>query len=449
MSQNIVENKKAEITQFLQEIKQDYRIPGMVVTISGKDGIEYLESFGDVSTDDNFIIGSNSKAFTALIVLRLQEKGLLNINEPVVKYLPWFEFKNKEVSNKITIKNLLHHTSGLSTGIGRIVHKKDENAERVRLKIIELLKGVKVDKYPIKDFDYSSANYQLLGYIIENVTNKEYSTVFKEEIADLFELENTSSTMPNNLAQGYQPFLYYSIIPIEPNYNKVNIPMGYLNSNGRDLSKYLCELMKSYNGDTTSVIGTNITNELFNPNDENRSKYALGWYNYTYKSTQVLLHGGIVESFNSYFIIAPEIEKNIVVLTNHYDNSASPTARGILSILMDREPTESSRLMYYVVRSLPFLVLLTLLIFAFILNKWRKNGSPIGISKKPLPNTLVFIGIVIGLGWIFYAPSLYEATIKNVIHVDVTSGLSLILLSIFTVGISIILYFNKSKTNFA
>ena len=445
LSQNTLESKKNEITQYLEEIKNNYNVPGMVVAISNKNGIEYIKSFGNVSIEDNFIIGSNSKAFTALIILRLQEKKLLNINDPVVKYLSWFEYKNKEVSNKVTIKNLLNHTSGQPTEIGRIFPNKNENAEEVRLNIVGLLKGIKVDKYPIKDFNYSNTNYQLLGYIIEKITGKVYSTVLKEEITDLLKLKNTSTVLPDNLAQGYQPFLYYPIIPIKPNYNKVDMPAGYINSNANDLSKYLSEIMNSYNNDTTSVISKKITTELFNPNEENNINYASGWFNIDYKDTKIFIHDGLVQSFNSAMIIAPEIEKNIVILTNNYGESAIPTSLGVLSILLDEKPNEPSLLLFYVIRSLPFLVLLLLIIFIAILIKWYKNGKPMRVSRKFLPNILLAIGIIIALSWTFYVPSIFRATINNLFEFDITSGISAILLTIFTLGISFVLYFNRLK----
>jgi len=445
LSQNTLESKKNEITQYLEEIKNDYNVPGMVVAISNKDRIEYIKSFGNVSIEDNFIIGSNSKAFTALIILRLQEKRLLNVNDPVVKHLSWFEYKNKEVSNKVTIKNLLNHTSGLPLEIGKIFPNENENAEKVRLRIVKLLKGIKVDKYPIKDFDYSNTNYQLLGYIIEKITGKEYSAVLKEEITDLLKLKNTSTVLPSNLALGYQPFLYYPIIPITPNYNKVDIPSGYINSNANDLSKYLQEIMNSFNNDTTSVISKNITNELFNRNEENNSNYGSGWFIVEYKNIKTFIHGGLVQGFNSAMIIAPEIEKNIIILTNNYGESAMPTSLGVLSILLDKKPNEPSLLLFYVIRSLPFLVLLFLIIFIAVLKKWYNNGKPMGVSRKLFPNIFLTIGIIIALSWTFYVPSIFRATINNVFQFDITSGFSMILLTIFTLGISFAIYFNRLK----
>lgn len=446
--QRTVESKQNEIIQYLEKIKKEYNVPGMVVAISNKDGIAYLKSFGNVSVNDNFILGSNSKSFTALIILQLQEKGLLNINDPVVKYLPWFEYKNKEISNQVTLKNLLHHTSGQSTEIGRSFIDEKESEEDVRLKIIALLKSVEVDKYPIKDFDYSNLNYQLLGYIIEKVTGKEYSVVLKEEITDVLKLKNTSTVLPKNMAQGYQPFLYYSIIPITPNYNKIDMPSGFINSNAQDLSKYLRELMNSYNNDTTSLFSKKLTDRLFTPNDENNAGYALGWLNFDYYGTNIIFHDGLTQSFNSAMIIAPEIDKNIVVLTNHYGESAAALSFGVLSILLDKEPPKFPKVVYYIIRSLPFLVLLFLIVFLALFKKWIRKGKPTRISRKILPNILLVIGLIIALGWTFYVLRIFRASVSNMLEYDITSGISSILLTIFSLGIVLILYFNNVRNAF-
>lgn len=445
LSQNIVESKQNEITQYFQKIKKEYHVPGMVVAISNKDGIQYIKSFGNVSVNSNFILGSNSKAFTALIILKLQEKGLLDINNPVVKYLPWFKYKNKEISNKITLKNLLHHTSGLSTEMGRSFLDEKEEEENVRLKITELLKSVAVHKYPIKDFDYSNLNYQLLGYIIEKVTGKEYSAVLKEEVTDVLKLKNTSTVLPNNIAQGYQPFLYYSIIPITPNYNKIDIPSGFINSNARDLSKCLRELMNSYNNDTTSIFSKKLTDTLFERNGENNANYALGWLNHDYLDTNIISHGGLTQSFNSIMIIAPEIEKNIVVLTNHYGESAPALGFGVLNILLDKVPPKPPKVVYYIIRSLPFLVLLFLIVFLVLCKKWFRKGKPTGISRKILPNILLAIGMFIAVSWTFYVLRIFRASVSNMLEYDITSGISSILLTIISIGIVLVLYFNNLR----
>ncbi len=104
--QNVAALESDKINRYIETVKNEYNIPGIVVAISNENGITYFESFGDVSKSDLFQIGSLSKSFTGLLILKLHEQGLVHLDDPVVKYLDWFEYKNKAISDKITIRNL-------------------------------------------------------------------------------------------------------------------------------------------------------------------------------------------------------------------------------------------------------------------------------------------------------------------------------------------------------
>lgn len=440
--QNSLKDKQSQISEYVQKVKDEYNISGLVVAISNENEIEYIESFGNVLVDDNFIIGSNSKAFTALIILKLQEKGLLNIDDPVVKYLDWFHYQNIRVSNKITIKDLLQHTSGLSTEMGResLVRSKGN----VKSRMAKKLKKLKIDTYPITDFEYSNTNYQLLGFIIEKVTNKDYGAVLKAEITSPFLMNNTSTVYSKDIVQGYQYFLYYPIIPVSEKYNKVDIPAGYINSNAYDLSKYLRALMNSYNKKSDTLVKNMITNELFKPNDKNNSRYGLGWVNINYYGTKILFHSGLTQSFQTSLIIVPEKEKSIIVLINSYGDNAVPISFGILNILSNKEPYSPSMSIFYLIRSLPILAFILFIVLLISLKKWKKKHYPIRMTKKLFPNLFTVIGIIVGLGFILYVPSLFKASLKNALDFDVSTGYSLILLCVLTIAISIIIYFNNN-----
>ncbi len=75
------------ITQFVNQIKDSYNIPGVAVSITDLDSTLYLEHFGKINPHEQLLIGSCSKSLTALLILKLQQKKLLHIDEPVVKYL--------------------------------------------------------------------------------------------------------------------------------------------------------------------------------------------------------------------------------------------------------------------------------------------------------------------------------------------------------------------------
>jgi len=112
------QNMINEIAIFVEKERKSFNIPNVVVGITTADSTIYLQSFGNGEIDDLYLIGSNSKSFTAQTILILQRKGLIDINEPVKKFLSWFKYDNSGQSDKVTVKDLLNHTSGIPRKLG-------------------------------------------------------------------------------------------------------------------------------------------------------------------------------------------------------------------------------------------------------------------------------------------------------------------------------------------
>ncbi|HEX3047874.1 MAG TPA: serine hydrolase domain-containing protein, partial [Bacillota bacterium] len=119
-----------KIDQYIAKEMKDCRIPGLALSVIQGDTIIYLKGYGqagsarqagggrNVTPQTPFIIGSVSKSFTALAVMQLVEAGKIQLDQPVKTYLPWFSMRtgalaNRELSDSITIQDLLYHTSGI------------------------------------------------------------------------------------------------------------------------------------------------------------------------------------------------------------------------------------------------------------------------------------------------------------------------------------------------
>ena len=104
-----------------QKITEKHKIPGTSVAIAEAGEILYHKGFGFRHVDDGlpvtentvFGIGSITKSFTCVAIMQLQEVGKLNVHDPVSKYLPEFNVKNKEAIKDITIHHFMTHTAGL------------------------------------------------------------------------------------------------------------------------------------------------------------------------------------------------------------------------------------------------------------------------------------------------------------------------------------------------
>lgn len=166
-----------------------------VVLIAKEGKPAYHKAFGPAdrstgrmnTTETRFDIGSMNKSFTKVAVLKLIYEGKLNMDDPIGKYLDGF---SKEVSENVTIRHLLTHTSGFGDyhGPGYFDRSYDE---KKLWPIIEILKGLPLMFKPGEDEAYSNAGYVLLGAIMEKATGKEFFTIVEEQVVKPLGLQNT------------------------------------------------------------------------------------------------------------------------------------------------------------------------------------------------------------------------------------------------------------------
>ncbi len=149
-----------------------------------------------------FRIGSVTKQFTATAIMQLQEKGLLNVDDPLKKYIE--DYPNGE---KITLHHLLTHTSGIVNVSSIPEHRMNLMFPTPVEKTILLFKDKPLEFPPGEKFKYCNSGYHLLGYIIEKVTGKSYEEFLEENIFQPLNMMNSgfdrNRTILKNRASGY------------------------------------------------------------------------------------------------------------------------------------------------------------------------------------------------------------------------------------------------------
>lgn len=173
-----------------------------------KDNFNWLGASGNLSTEQAYFIASTTKLFTTAIILYIKSEGKLKLEDKISKYLDksimngLHLYKGKDYSDAITIKHLLAHTSGLADYFqGKGTNRKSLQDELVSgndqfwtfEQAIERTKAIQPLFIPEtkNKANYSDANFQLLGKIIEIITNKSYSTCCDELIIKPLHLTNT------------------------------------------------------------------------------------------------------------------------------------------------------------------------------------------------------------------------------------------------------------------
>jgi CubicO group peptidase (beta-lactamase class C family) len=162
-----------------------------------KDGkIIYKKNFGKISLKQKLYIASATKWLSAATILSLVDKGLISLDDPVSKYLKNFMGKK----SGITIRQLISHTSGLSTSL----LNEDVISPTLKKEVNEIADHLRLNSDPGTEFDYGGVSFQIAGRIAEIVTGKSWETVFRENIADLCNMKNTDygNTLNPGIAAG-------------------------------------------------------------------------------------------------------------------------------------------------------------------------------------------------------------------------------------------------------
>jgi CubicO group peptidase (beta-lactamase class C family) len=160
-------------------------VPGMAVLVASHGKVMYKKAFGSanielgvpLSPDMVFKIGSISKQFTAVGVLRLAEQGKIHLTDSIQQYISDYPWKR----HRITIENLLTHTSGIVDYMS--LDDPDPYAERRDWKpdqLIHYFDGLPLQFEPGTKYSYTNSGYTVLAYIIQKVTGIPFHTYMKD-----------------------------------------------------------------------------------------------------------------------------------------------------------------------------------------------------------------------------------------------------------------------------
>ncbi|MDC0602048.1 beta-lactamase family protein [Aliiglaciecola sp.] len=149
-------------------------------------GLASVENKVSITADTKFRIGSITKTFTAVLVMQLIEEGKLALDTKLSNFYP-----NIPNAQRITIKQLLSHRSGIKSYTSETEYLKYMTKPQLRKQIEQRIESYKSLFEPNSKHQYSNSNYTLLGYIIESLYQKSYAEVLSQKISNPLKLDNT------------------------------------------------------------------------------------------------------------------------------------------------------------------------------------------------------------------------------------------------------------------
>ncbi|WP_413300071.1 serine hydrolase domain-containing protein [Bacillus sp. 1P10SD] len=442
-------DKIKQIDQYVRTEMKAAHIPGLSLGVVKGNQIVHVKGYGEEGTitpQTPFILGSSSKSFTAMAVMKLVEEGKLDLDAPIQKYLP-----ELEVPASITVENLLTQTSGISGAPQKMG------------------KPLKVNKDHIGNvFEYSNENYKLLGEMIEAVTNRPYDEFIKKKIFSPLQMNHsfTSQTKAEQwcLAEGYQTWFGFNI-PNKLPFDKGYVPAGYLISSAEDMTHFLIVQMNNGSYLNQTVVSKSSIDRMHQPSVKapimgKDSFYGMGWFQSPIDGLPSIRHSGEVPNYHSTMIIMPNEKYGIVLLAN-INNSLTISgmiekiAEGVVIILAGKEPSHISPTSYYqtyMIMDAVVLIIAAMLYFHIKnIKKWQVgvSGGKFGMFKKwifPLMVNIIFPILakfpeMLGFTWSFLFDFVPDAS-------SVVIGLAVILLIVGFFKICHVFgVFNKRKVS--
>ena len=314
----------AKLNEYMKALEKNENFHGSIL-IAKEGSILLNEGYGFANFDQNtlnktqtkFAIGSVTKQFTAMAIMQLSEKGLIDVNDSLSKYLP--DFPN---GNLITIHNLLTHSSGLVNFTELMEFYTLSSNNQTPMDILNLVKDKPLIFKPGEKFSYNNTNYLILGMLVEQLSNMSYEDYLQENIFNPINMNNTGISYGKNNglhdATAYSGYL--EVVPID---DEVLLRGAYgagnMYSTTEDLYRW-SEALK-----TEKLVNKDTMNQIFKEHIdmEGVGSYGYGWMIIDSEIGKIILHGGNTLGFTSSISRVVDLDLTIIVLSNvgYYDTT--------------------------------------------------------------------------------------------------------------------------------
>ena len=389
----------AAIDRYVEAQMGEQRIPGLALGIVKGDQIVHLRGFGVASPDGTpmtartpLSIGSLTKSFTAVAIMQLVEAGRLELEAPVQRYLPWFQIADPVASARITLRQLLSHSSGLPRTLDtEYENRPDEGADTLERRLRSLA-PMALEQAP-GTYGYSNAGYQVLAMVLQQVTGQSYEEYVGEHIFAALGMGQSFTALnaanEHGMATGHH---YWFGVPVAsglPGY-RVGPGNGGLFSSAEDMGRYLIAHLNEGRLGDASILSPEGLAALHQPVVTQAPApgwYALGWGVQATAGITTLAHSGQSYNYLAKMLLVPEEEWGVVVLQNAQytvrflsgDLNQDQIADGVMGMLRGRPlPAPYSRSRFFLIYTG-----FGLLVLGQVLGIWRTATMVRRWSRQP------------------------------------------------------------------
>jgi CubicO group peptidase (beta-lactamase class C family) len=320
-----------ELKKAMADVVEKNHIPGAGVALVSHGEVLWCGGIGkadaaagrDIGCDTEFRVGSVSKSFIALALLKLEEEGKINLQARVQDLTPEVPIKNEwATTNPVRVVNLLEHTAGFDDMSPTEVYNTKDRADIPLLQVFQAHPAQQNPRWPPSTrFAYSNPGFGLAGYLIEKSSGQLFDAYIKRTILAPLGIETGEFRLTNAnravLAQGYQTGP--KAVPYKEIYLR---PAGDMKASPGELAKVVQFFLRRGNAGGVQVVKPETIARMEYPTTpasaRNGIRLGYGLANYTEVDGGVVTHGhdGGIDGFISTYRYMPEQNWGYVVLLN-------------------------------------------------------------------------------------------------------------------------------------
>jgi CubicO group peptidase (beta-lactamase class C family) len=319
---------------------RDWQVPGLALAVVHGDTVVYARGYGvrqvgdtaRVDTHTLFAIGSNTKAFTTAALGMLVDEGKLQWDDPVTKYLPWFQLKDPWETRELEVRDLLTHRTGLINA-DFVWYGTDLTRDQIlhRLRLVPRSSSFR------SQFLYQNVMFLAAGQLIPAITGQSWDAFVRDSIFQPLGMRESDTSVDSLAAQSDvaspHALLDGKVTPIHwRNIDNVG-PAGSINSSAADMAqwlrlwlgggqlgghRFLSPAVVQEMETPQTVIGNGELGGLLhalNP-DSHFVMYGLGFFLQDYRGRKIVWHAGHIDGMGAAVGFIPESNVGVVVLSN-------------------------------------------------------------------------------------------------------------------------------------
>lgn len=305
------------LSEFIAAEMQNSGVPGIALAIvedgeivTGAYGEALIGSGRAVTPSTPFLIGSISKSITAMAVMQLVESEAVDLDAPISTYLDEFQ---ENASGAITTRQLLSHTSGFSTRQGNDIHDDGAHSANALQRQVERIALWSPTHAPDERWQYSNANYLVLGALVEAVSGRAFASYVESEILEPIGMDDTfvaDGRSDEAMAIGHQPWFGTKRALRNNETSRAAAPAGGVVSTASDLALFLAVMMNGQD----DVISAESKSVMLRPASAASPGYGFGWG--IDAARGAAYHSGLTPGVETLAVMLPAEGRGVVMLAN-------------------------------------------------------------------------------------------------------------------------------------